>query len=79
MAFDQKISRARFAGHEVPSHKIIKTPAQIEGIRESGKLNVAVLDYVAEHIRAGIRDSQRACAPPSMIRYATEFRPRMLS
>ena len=34
--------------------KIIKTPAQIEGIRESGKLNVAVLDYVAEHIRAGI-------------------------
>mgnify|MGYP002586943414 CR=1 FL=1 len=48
MAFDQKISRARFAGHEVPSHKIIKTPAQIEGIRESGKLNVAVLDYVAE-------------------------------
>ena len=55
MTFDQKISRARFAGHEVPSHKIIKTPAQIEGIRESGKLNVAVLDYVAEHIRAGIR------------------------
>ena len=36
MAFDQKISRARFAGHEVPSHKITKTPAQIEGIRESG-------------------------------------------
>ena len=54
MTFDQKISRARFAGHEVPSHKIIKTPAQIEGIRESGKLNVAVLDYVAEHIKAGV-------------------------
>ena len=54
MTFDQKISRARFAGHEVPSHKIIKTPAQIEGIRESGKLNVAVLDYVAEHIKAGL-------------------------
>ena len=54
MTFDQKISRARFTGHEVPSHKIIKTPAQIEGIRESGKLNVAVLDYVAEHIKTGI-------------------------
>ena len=54
MTFDQKISRARFTGHEVPSHKIIKTPAQIEGIRESGKLNVAVLDYVAEHIKAGV-------------------------
>lgn len=53
MAFDQKISRARFAGHEVPSHKIIKTPAQIEGIRESGKLNVAVLDYVAGAHQSG--------------------------
>lgn len=41
--FDRKVSRARFMGHEVPSHKIIKTPEQIQGIRESGKLNVAVL------------------------------------
>ena len=24
--FDRKVSRARFMGHEVPSHKIIKTP-----------------------------------------------------
>ena len=35
--FDRKVSRARFMGHEVPSHKIIKTPEQIQGIRESGK------------------------------------------
>ena len=41
-------------GHEIPSHKIIKTPAQIEKIRESGKLNVAVLDHVAERIQAGV-------------------------
>lgn len=54
MEFDRKVNRARLSGHEVPSHKIIKTPAQIEGIRESGKLNIAVLDYVAERIRAGI-------------------------
>lgn len=52
--FDRKISRARFLGHEVPSHKIIKTPAQIEKIRESGKLNTAVLDEVAERIRPGV-------------------------
>ena len=45
-------------GHEVPSHKIIKTPEQIQGIRESGKLNVAVLDYVAERIRAGITTAE---------------------
>ena len=34
--------------------KIIKNPAQIEKIRESGKLNIAVLDYVAERIGAGV-------------------------
>ena len=33
---------------------MIKNEAQIAGIRESAKINVAVLDYVAEHIRAGI-------------------------
>ena len=54
MEFDQRLSKARFMGHEIPSHKIIKTPAQIEKIRESGKLNVAVLDHVAERIQAGV-------------------------
>ena len=54
----QEGEQGRFMGHEVPSHKIIKTPEQIQGIRESGKLNVAVLDYVAERIRAGITTAE---------------------
>lgn len=54
MEFDRKVNHARLTGHEVPSHQIIKKPAQIEGIRESGKLNIAVLDYVAERIKAGV-------------------------
>lgn len=33
---------------------MIKTPEQLEGIRESCKINIAVLDYVAEHIKAGV-------------------------
>ena len=52
--FDRKIRAARKEGHEVPSHQIIKTPAQIEKIRESGKLNIAILDYVAERIKTGV-------------------------
>lgn len=52
--FDKKVNRARKEGHEIPSHRMIKTPEQIKGIRESGKLNIAVLDYVAEHIKAGV-------------------------
>ena len=33
---------------------LVKSIEQIEGIRESGKINTAVLDYVAAHIQAGI-------------------------
>ncbi|MDD3746597.1 MAG: methionyl aminopeptidase [Anaerostipes sp.] len=54
MAFDEKIHSYEREGHIVPSREIIKTPEQIEGIRESGKINIAVLDYVAEHIKEGM-------------------------
>lgn len=54
MPFDEKIHSYEREGHIVPSIEIIKTPEQIEGIRESGKINIAVLDYVAEHIKEGM-------------------------
>ena len=53
-AFDEKLEEAARAGHFIPSHDMIKTPEQLEGIRESCKINIAVLDYVAEHIHAGV-------------------------
>lgn len=52
--FDDKINLFRRRGAIVPPRKIIKNPTQIAGIRESAKINIAVLDYVAEHIKAGI-------------------------
>ncbi len=52
--FDERIKEIEGQGHIVPDHTIIKTPQQIEKIKESAKINVAVLDYVAKHIRAGI-------------------------
>lgn len=52
--FDEKLDEMRRQGATVPTHDMIKNEAQIAGIRESAKINVAVLDYVAEHIRAGI-------------------------
>lgn len=52
--FDNKIEEFRRKGAIVPDRDMIKTPEQIEGIKESAKINIAVLDYVAEHIRAGI-------------------------
>ena len=53
-AFDNKILRFKDAGHIVPTHEIIKTRAQIAGIRESGKVNVAILDEVAARIKPGM-------------------------
>ncbi|MBR2176026.1 MAG: methionyl aminopeptidase [Clostridia bacterium] len=52
--FDEKISYIKSQGHQVPEHKMIKTPEQIQKIRESCKINIAVLDYVAENIREGM-------------------------
>ena len=52
--FDSKLEQAEREGHEVPGHDLIKTPGQIEGIKKSAAINIAVLDYVGEHIRAGI-------------------------
>lgn len=54
MDFDERIAEFRRQGHVVPKHDIIKTPEQIQGIRDSAKINIAVLDYVGEHIKAGI-------------------------
>ena len=56
--FDDKIAYIKSQGHEVPDHSIIKTPGQIEKIRESAKINIAVLDYVAENIKAGMTTQQ---------------------
>ena len=51
---EEKAEQFRRRGHIVPSRRLLKTPEQIEGIRQSGLINIAVLDYVAEHIREGM-------------------------
>ncbi len=52
--FDEKIEYYKSLGYTVPSRDIIKTNRQIERIKESCKINIAVLDKVAEHIREGM-------------------------
>lgn len=53
-AFDKKIELYKKKHVRVPGRELIKTPKQVEFIKKSAEVNVAVLDYVAEHIRAGI-------------------------
>ena len=57
-AFDEKMELMKKKGYAVLDHDLIKTPAQIEKIKESCKINVAVLDYVAEHIGPGVTTQQ---------------------
>ena len=54
MAFDEKILHFADLGHLVPDHSMIKNPEQIEKIKESCRINNAVLDYVAANIGPGI-------------------------
>lgn len=53
-AWDAKIQMLEDKGCEVPKRSIIKTPEQIEGMKASSAINMAVLDYVAANIREGI-------------------------
>ena len=54
MSFDEKLSLLEQQGHEVPSRSIIKTNEQIEKIKESAKINNAVLDLVSQNIKEGM-------------------------
>ena len=53
-AFDTKYEQFRQKGVPILAHDLIKTPEQIEKIKESCRINIAVLDYVAEHIGPGV-------------------------
>ena len=44
LEFDEKLISLKRKGHIVPTKKLIKTQKQIEGIRESAKINNGLLD-----------------------------------
>ena len=58
MAFDDKIWSMALQGHEVPSHDLLKNAEQIEKIKESCKINIAVLDYLDANIKEGMNTAE---------------------
>lgn len=54
LEFDEKIKAYEHQGYEVPPREVIKTVADIEGIKKAAKINNAVLDLVGEKIQAGM-------------------------
>ncbi len=57
-SFDERITFAAARGQIVPPREIIKNEKQIAGIRESCKINIAVLDEIEEKIHAGMDTAQ---------------------
>ena len=51
---EAKIQKYRKQGYKLPPRKVLRTPEQLEGIRESAKINTALLDYISENIREGM-------------------------
>ncbi len=56
--FDQKLLRYELQGYEVPGHELIKKEKDVEGIRRSAVINVAVLDEIGEKIHAGMNTQE---------------------
>lgn len=53
LGFDERLQKLAEAGEDVPPRALLKTPEDIAGVKESAKVNVGVLDFVAEHIGVG--------------------------
>ncbi|SHH35368.1 methionyl aminopeptidase [Clostridium collagenovorans DSM 3089] len=54
LEFDKKLRDLRSKGYITPGIELIKTKKQIEGIKESAKINNGLLDLIGEKIRVGM-------------------------
>ena len=53
-SIDKRLLEYRRRGYLVPGRKLLKSKSDIEGIKESAKINIAVLDYVSKNIKEGM-------------------------
>lgn len=55
---DERLQELFNDGHEVLVRSLLKTPADIDGIKYSAEVNKGVLDYVGERIAPGVSTAQ---------------------
>ena len=48
---EAKIQHYKREGYKLPSRHLLRTEEQLAGIRESARINTALLDYISENIR----------------------------
>jgi methionyl aminopeptidase len=54
MEIDQELASYAKMGAMIPTHDMIKSESQIEGMRKAGKANTMVLDYIEAYVKEGI-------------------------
>lgn len=55
---ETKIQQYKREGVKLPQRHLLRTAEQLAGIRESAKINTALLDYLAEHIKVGMSTAE---------------------
>lgn len=55
---EAKIQHYKREGYKLPSRHLLRTEEQLAGIRESAKINTALLDYISENIREGMSTAE---------------------
>ena len=55
---ENKIQRYRKEGARLPQRHLLRTEEQLEGIRQSARINTALLDYIAQNIHEGMTTSE---------------------
>lgn len=58
LVHDERLQELYEQGFEVPQRSMLKTAADIEGIKRSAAINIGVLDYVAERIGPGVTTAE---------------------
>lgn len=55
---EAKIQHYKKEGYRLPQRNLLRTPEQLAGIRESARINTALLDCIAEHIHEGMSTAE---------------------
>lgn len=55
---EAKIQKYKLEGYKLPQRSLLRTEEQLAGIRESARINTALLDYIADNIREGMSTAE---------------------
>lgn len=55
---ESKLRHYKKAGCKIPGRHLLRTGEQVAGIRESARINTALLDYLSENIREGMSTAE---------------------